>query len=113
MRAYLAVIKDSFRETLASRVLWILMALITILLLAIAPFSLKSEAAARLERSDFRNGPAFIKALAAAENEPEPSLRKQIVALLPDGGWKYLSAGTFTTDLAEMEEALEGGVNWW
>ena len=36
-----------------------------------------------------------------------------IVALLPDGGWKYLSAGTFTTDLDEMEEALEGGVNWW
>ena len=36
-----------------------------------------------------------------------------IVALLPDGGWKYLSAGTFSTNLDEMEEALEGGVNWW
>ena len=36
-----------------------------------------------------------------------------IVALLPDGGWKYLSAGTFTTDFDEMEDALEGGVNWW
>ena len=36
-----------------------------------------------------------------------------IVALLPDGGWKYLSAGTFTTDFADMEDALEGGVNWW
>jgi cysteine synthase len=36
-----------------------------------------------------------------------------IVALLPDGGWKYLSAGAFTTPLDEMEDALEGGVSWW
>ena len=39
--------------------------------------------------------------------------RGTIVALLPDGGWKYLSAGTFTRDLDEMEDDLEGGVNWW
>ena len=36
-----------------------------------------------------------------------------IVALLPDGGWKYLSAGTFERDLDEMEDDLEGGVHWW
>lgn len=36
-----------------------------------------------------------------------------IVALLPDGGWKYLSAGTYSRDLDEMEADLEGGVNWW
>src|SRR6478736_4911262 len=36
-----------------------------------------------------------------------------IVALLPDGGWKYLSAGTFSMSLDEMGDALEGGVNWW
>jgi putative hemolysin len=36
-----------------------------------------------------------------------------IVALLPDGGWKYLSAGTFSRELDEMEDDLEGGVNWW
>jgi len=36
-----------------------------------------------------------------------------VVALLPDGGWKYLSAGTFSANLDEMDEALEGGVNWW
>jgi hypothetical protein len=39
--------------------------------------------------------------------------RGTIVALLPDGGWKYLSAGTYSTPLDEMEEALEGGVSWW
>jgi len=36
-----------------------------------------------------------------------------VVAILPDGGWKYLSAGTYTRDLDEMEDDLEGGVNWW
>jgi cysteine synthase len=36
-----------------------------------------------------------------------------IVALLPDGGWKYLSAGTFTSELDDMESDLEGGVSWW
>jgi len=36
-----------------------------------------------------------------------------IVVLLPDGGWKYLSAGTFTRNLDEMEPDLEGGVHWW
>ena len=41
------------------------------------------------------------------------SIRRTIVALLPDGGWKYLSAGTFTTDFDEMQDALEGAVNWW
>ena len=39
--------------------------------------------------------------------------RGTIVALLPDGGWKYLSAGTYSRDLGEMEADLEGGVNWW
>jgi hypothetical protein len=39
--------------------------------------------------------------------------RGTIVALLADGGWKYLSAGTYARDLDEMESDLEGGVNWW
>ncbi len=36
-----------------------------------------------------------------------------IVALLPDGGWKYLSAGAYSTPLDDLEDALEGGVAWW
>jgi cysteine synthase B len=36
-----------------------------------------------------------------------------IVVLLPDGGWKYLSAGTYSADLDAMESDLEGGVSWW
>jgi cysteine synthase len=58
-------------------------------------------------------GPSCGAVLVAAAREAVQMDHGTIVALLPDGGWKYLSAGTFTTDLDEMEDALEGGVNWW
>ncbi|MGP1674660.1 MAG: PLP-dependent cysteine synthase family protein [Candidatus Limnocylindrales bacterium] len=58
-------------------------------------------------------GPSCGAVLVAAAREATAMTSGTIVALLPDGGWKYLSAGTFTTDFAEMGDALEGGVNWW
>ncbi len=58
-------------------------------------------------------GPSCGAVLVAAAREAAAMTSGTIVALLPDGGWKYLSAGTFTTDFDEMEDALEGGVNWW
>ncbi len=36
-----------------------------------------------------------------------------IVALLPDGGWKYLSTGIFSGDLDQVEEDLEAGASLW
>jgi [CysO sulfur-carrier protein]-thiocarboxylate-dependent cysteine synthase len=35
-----------------------------------------------------------------------------VVGLLPDGGWKYLSTGVWTKELREAEEALEGRIMW-
>ncbi len=58
-------------------------------------------------------GPSCGAVLVAAAREAQTMERGTIVALLPDGGWKYLSAGTFSTNLDEMDDALEGGVNWW
>jgi [CysO sulfur-carrier protein]-thiocarboxylate-dependent cysteine synthase len=58
-------------------------------------------------------GPSCGAVLVAAAREAKAMTSGTIVALLPDGGWKYLSAGTFSANLDEMEEALEGGVNWW
>jgi cysteine synthase B len=58
-------------------------------------------------------GPSCGAVLVAAARVAAEMESGTIVALLPDGGWKYLSAGTFSTNLDEMEEALEGGVNWW
>jgi [CysO sulfur-carrier protein]-thiocarboxylate-dependent cysteine synthase len=58
-------------------------------------------------------GPSSGAVLVAAAREAKRLERGTIVALLPDGGWKYLSAGTFDRALDDMEEALEGGVSWW
>ena len=58
-------------------------------------------------------GPSCGAVLVAAAREAQTMTSGTIVALLPDGGWKYLSAGTFSANLDEMEDALEGGVNWW
>ncbi len=58
-------------------------------------------------------GPSSGAVLVAAAREARRMDAGTIVALLPDGGWKYLSAGTFDRPLDELEDALEGGVSWW
>jgi cysteine synthase B len=58
-------------------------------------------------------GPSSGAVLVAAARVARQLGSGTIVALLPDGGWKYLSAGTYERDLDEMEDDLEGGVNWW
>ena len=64
-------------------------------------------------REGIFGGPSCGAVLVAAAREASRMTAGTIVALLPDGGWKYLSAGTFTTNFDEMTDALEGGVNWW
>lgn len=75
------------------------------------------EAVAALRDLVFREGvfagPSCGAVLVAAAREAQRMESGTIVALLPDGGWKYLSAGTFEQDLDDMETALEGGVHWW
>jgi len=36
----------------------------------------------------------------------------QLVVLLADGGWKYLSTGLWSRDINELEEELEGSILW-
>jgi cysteine synthase B len=64
-------------------------------------------------REGIFGGPSCGAVLVAAAREATRMREGTIVALLPDGGWKYLSAGTYTTSFDEMGDALEGGVNWW
>lgn len=75
------------------------------------------DAVAALRDLVFREGifagPSCGAVLVAAAREAKRMESGTIVALLPDGGWKYLSAGTFTRDMEEMEADFEGGVNWW
>jgi cysteine synthase len=66
-----------------------------------------------VDREGIFGGPSCGAVLVAAAREAQTMTSGTIVALLPDGGWKYLSAGTFTRDFDEMAEDLEGGVSWW
>jgi hypothetical protein len=60
MLMYLAVIKDSFREAMAYRVLWIVLALITLLLMSIAPLGYREELTWRLGENDVREWPDLM-----------------------------------------------------
>ncbi len=64
-------------------------------------------------REGIFGGPSCGAVLVAAAREAQRMTSGTIVALLPDGGWKYLSAGTYARNLEDMETDLEGGVNWW
>ncbi len=50
--------------------------------------------------------------LTAALRYAERLREGTIVALIPDGGWKYLSGGLWTEDLANLKEDLEGSFLW-
>ncbi len=63
MRSYFAVIQDSFREALASRVLWVLLVLITLLLLVLAPLGYRQQVTRDLAEGAVRDLPRFIEHL--------------------------------------------------
>jgi len=66
-----------------------------------------------IAREGIFGGPSCGAVLVAAARVALAMGHGTIVAVLPDGGWKYLSAGTYDRDLDEIEDALEGGVHWW
>jgi hypothetical protein len=71
MRPYLAVIRDSFREAFATRVLWIMLILIGVLLGLLAPLGFEKALAVSLQFSDFQNPQSFIKELRDNRNASE------------------------------------------
>ena len=84
MRAYLAVLKDSFREALASRVLWILLALTTLVLAAVAPIGVSERPATQLRQSSILDMSALVSKIEAQGRVDEPSPGKQVWSRLSD-----------------------------
>ena len=79
MKAYLAVLKDSFREALASRVLWILLALTTLVLGgggADRAFGEAGDATPAEQHS--QSAPAWSRKSRCRDSAGEPSPGKQI-----------------------------------
>ena len=63
MRAYLAILKDSYREAAASMVLWLALCGILLLLLALSPVGLMTAANTTLRYKELVDTEKFVKAL--------------------------------------------------
>jgi [CysO sulfur-carrier protein]-thiocarboxylate-dependent cysteine synthase len=50
--------------------------------------------------------------LIAALRHAQTMKSGNVVALIPDGGWKYLSGGLWTEDITDLEEGLESSFLW-
>ncbi|MEX2120149.1 MAG: ABC transporter permease [Pirellulales bacterium] len=115
MRPYLAVIKDSFREALSSRVLWILLVLATVLLLVIVPVGLHEQAGTSIQPRDLIDAAGLIGKLKTQQAAQRPSPGKQVWSLLsddlqsrmktreePGGGWPGQTVFQLSRELDAM-----------
>ena len=91
MRPYLAIIKDSFRAAWASKVLYVLLGLITLLLLLVAPFHYRQSIDWKLVPEDyFGQSPAIVHRLMDNDSDAgniskQNKLIQQIWVGLPEG----------------------------
>lgn len=63
MRPYLAIILDAYHEALASRVLWILLLLITAILVGLLPLGFRAERTTAILPRDLTDGRGLVRAL--------------------------------------------------
>ncbi len=84
MRPYWAIIRDSFHEALASRVLWILLAISTVVLVALLPLGFIEEAGSYLSREDFLDRAKLMRKILAQGKAREPSPGKRVWELLDE-----------------------------
>lgn len=69
MRACLAILKDAFREAAASRILWLALGAIALVLAALAPMGLKSVPSTRLRPFELVDAEGLLKSLQQAASE--------------------------------------------
>ena len=89
MRQYVAIIKDSFLEAKSSRVLWLVLGLVTLALLGLAPFHWKTSVRARLDGSDIKSVQQIASELNKGASNSATALQKEI--------WQAVGAETRQT----------------
>lgn len=94
MRPYLAIIKDSFREALSSRVLWILLGLSTVVLVAVAPVGIREQAGAYFGLNDITDHKALLDKIKEQQSAAAPSPGKQVWALFDENFRKSASGSS-------------------
>src|SRR5436190_3695285 len=80
MRPYLAILIDSFREAVHSRVLWVVLFCITLVFVLIFPLGLGEQSTTGLHRHEILSWPQLAQRLATAgeEKDPKPSPARYI-----------------------------------
>ncbi|MEM9646262.1 MAG: ABC transporter permease, partial [Planctomycetota bacterium] len=90
VRPYLAILVDSFRAALASRVLWCAFVAIWLLLIALAPIGYQEDLTTDFSRRDIENGTRFKAVLATGLVKPDES--GPAIAAIADAMPKELKA---------------------
>ncbi|MBI3864654.1 MAG: ABC transporter permease [Planctomycetia bacterium] len=108
MRPYLAVLKDSFREALSSRVLWILLIGITVVLVLMSPLGFKEIRSSKLRRVSVRDWPILMAKIEDQAQRDGPSPARQVrERLRPEFLQKLAAAaeqspGEYTSEIVEQ-----------
>jgi ABC-type transport system involved in multi-copper enzyme maturation permease subunit len=84
MSKYLAIIKDSLREALASRVLWVVLVMITLLLLLLVPASYREDLTWQMRDNDVQEWPDLMVIVRDEADVTKPSPAQRIWSLLPE-----------------------------
>lgn len=90
MRAYFVILKDSFREAIASRVLLISLIGLVVVLLALSPFRLKYDQSTSLRRSELTQPSRLLKELTNDQEDKSP-VAKHLWSLLSEDEQNSLS----------------------
>ncbi len=77
-RPYLTILKDSFHEAFASRVLWVLLVVATLVLLLIAPIGLQESRSVELHLDSVSDWPALIAQIKYQSEQDQPSPGKRV-----------------------------------
>lgn len=85
MRPYLAVLKDSFREALSSRVLYITLILIALFLLIIGPVGLNQGLPNQVTKTEITDTVGLMKEIQNDSDSEKPTPGKHIWGRLSDG----------------------------
>jgi len=110
MRPYLGILRDSFREALASRVLWILFVVATLFLAAIAPFGIRDVKPTRLVRNSVVKWNELALKLADQAPAPTPAPNPDGPPAVPPGQ-PAAPPGTTVPEGAPPEAPATGAAN--
>lgn len=84
MRPYLAIISDSFRAAFASRLLWIVLGSILLLLIALAPIGYHEVYTVEFSSSDVHSSDRLSGLLASAMASERPTAAGRVAETLPE-----------------------------